>query len=107
MSGPGLIVVNIPSSSTSIAAPDPSHPPLQNGVAYAVQVQAVDTANNTGPCSNVAQGTPETIDDFWRLYTKDGGGDPGGCSHAGGGLTLLALLGVGLLLAKARGKGRA
>ena len=105
MSGPDVISVPVSSAATSLTAPGADQP-LQNGVQYAVQVQASDSAGNTGPCSVVALGTPQRIDDFWRLYTGAGGGDPGGCSQTDG-ITLLALLGAGLLVLRGRKKGSA
>ena len=50
---------------------------FKNDQPYIVQVRAVDNAGNTGPCSSEVSGTPRLVDDFWRLYKKDGGTDTG------------------------------
>ena len=71
---------------------------LQDGVTYVAQVRAVDSAGNVGPCSNPMDGTPQQIDDFWRLYKSAGGSGDGGCTTAGGAAGLLGLLGVALTL---------
>lgn len=79
---------------------------LVNGTSYDVQVRAVDKSGNVGACSNVVTGTPQQIDDFWRLYKKDGGSESGGCAQAGSGLALLGLLGAAVLLGRPRKKDR-
>ena len=76
---------------------------LTNGVAYDVQVSALTVSANESPLSNVETGTPEPVDDFWRLYKSDGGSEQGGCAAGAGGLmALLALLPVALRLRRRR-----
>ncbi|MBS2031616.1 MAG: hypothetical protein JST54_27215 [Deltaproteobacteria bacterium] len=85
--GPGVTSGVIPDSTT-----------LVNGTTYSVQVRAIDQAGNVGACSNAMNGTPQVIDDFWRLYKAAGGSGDGGCTAAGGAAGLLGLLGVALTL---------
>jgi hypothetical protein len=67
---------------------------LENGTTYAVAVAGYDSFQNDGPLSNIACGTPEPVDDFWKRYHEDGGGASGcalGSSGSGGDAGLLAL----------------
>jgi hypothetical protein len=58
---------------------------LQNGMPYAVGVSAVDIVGNAGPLSPIQCGTPIPLDDFFEVYTKNGGKGGGGfCSAAPG-----------------------
>ena len=77
---------------------------LVNGQTYLVQVQAIDKVGNAGACSNAVSGTPQVINDFWRLYKADGGKDLGGCGHTGSGAALLAFVGALVLLGLRRRK---
>jgi hypothetical protein len=99
------VMANFGSSVSSGTVPDDSST-LVNGETYVVQVRAVDKAGNVGPCSNEAQGTPQVINDFWRLYKGDGGETDGGCAQAGGTVALLGLLGVAFGLGRARRRDR-
>ena len=96
------MVVASGNSATTQQAPDSNHNLLINNHLYKIQIRAHDNAGNVGPCSNPVTGTPQVIDDFWRLYKKDGGSDSGGCSQPGAGMTALAVLGALALLARAR-----
>ncbi|MBS2026889.1 MAG: hypothetical protein JST54_03205 [Deltaproteobacteria bacterium] len=88
---PGAAVVELAGTVTSGRVPDDSGSLLIDGLTYVAQVRAVDSAGNVGPCSNPMDGTPQVIDDFWRLY-KAAGGSGAGCGAASGdvGLPLLA-----------------
>jgi hypothetical protein len=78
---------------------------LTNGTVYQVQVQAVSAEGVTSLCSNVLEGTPEPISDFWRQYRLDGGHDTG-CSQSGmGAVSFGLLLGGALLIKQRRRKG--
>jgi hypothetical protein len=58
---------------------------LENDVHYAVGVSAVDIVGNAGPLSPIQCGTPIPLDDFFEVYTKNGGKGGGGfCSAAPG-----------------------
>jgi hypothetical protein len=58
---------------------------LQNNVSYAVGVSAVDIVGNAGPLSPIQCGTPIPLDDFFEVYTKNGGQGGGGfCSASPG-----------------------
>jgi hypothetical protein len=78
-------------SSKSARVPASSETPLTDGLTYVVQVRAVDTAGNVGPCSNPVDGTPQTIDDFWRSYRQSNGGESG-CSSATSDVGIFPLL---------------
>jgi hypothetical protein len=70
---------------------------LTNGTEYDVEVTAVTQGGNESGRSNLVSGTPEAINDFWRLYRQDGGRDQGGCALGAGGLVaLLALVPLAL-----------
>jgi MYXO-CTERM domain-containing protein len=77
---------------------------LINGQTYLVQVQAIDKVGNAGACSNTLSGTPQVINDFWRLYKADGGKDLGGCGHAGSSTAVFGLVGALVLLGFRRRK---
>lgn len=51
---------------------------LNNGVEYAVGVAAVDNVGNVGRLSDVACGTPHSLDDFFEVYRRAGGNGGGG-----------------------------
>ena len=80
---PDAELIDFSESTTAGMIPSGSSGLLQDGLTYVVQVRAVDTAGNTGPCSNPIDGTPQVIDDFWRLYKK-AGGQGTGCGSATG-----------------------
>jgi len=65
---------------------------LINGTAYDVQVTATTVGQNESGRSNTVTGTPEVINDFWRLYRQDGGREQGGCAAGAGGLVALLAL---------------
>jgi Synergist-CTERM protein sorting domain-containing protein len=66
---------------------------LQNDAEYDVQVLALSPGNNESDPTASAIGKPIFVNDFWRLYRKDGGREQGGCAAGGGGiLALLALV---------------
>jgi len=91
--------------SLSRVVPDNNAGVLINGTAYDVWVRAYDDAHNASRCSKPVVGTPELIDDFWRLYKKDGGADGGGCTQGGPGLALLGIFSAAILLGRKRRKG--
>ncbi|HLK39186.1 MAG TPA: fibronectin type III domain-containing protein [Polyangiaceae bacterium] len=59
---------------------------LLNGRTYTVAVAAVDGSGNVGPPSLQQCDYPAPVDDFWKIYRRDGGG-------AGGGLCALEAVG--------------
>jgi len=65
---------------------------LANGTQYEVKVVAFSAALNPSIESGAAYASPVPVDDFWRLYRKNGGAEEGGCGSGGAGL--LALLGL-------------
>ncbi len=65
---------------------------LVNGQTYNVTVYAFSAGDNQSDASNVVQGTPVPVADFWRLYKAAGGKELGGCSTGGTGAA--ALLGI-------------
>jgi hypothetical protein len=69
---------------------------LVNGTQYSVQVTALTVGSNESDRSAISHGIPERVNDFWRIYTADGGREQGGCALGAPGL--LALLGVPLAL---------
>jgi hypothetical protein len=69
---------------------------LANGTAYDVMVTGVSIGSNESGPSNVVTGTPEIVNDFWRVYRNDQGRETGGC--AAGAAGMLALLAVPLAL---------
>jgi hypothetical protein len=52
---------------------------LTNGTSYTVGVAAFDEFGNTGTISSVACATPQPVDDFWKIYSQNGGGT-GSCA---------------------------
>jgi hypothetical protein len=61
---------------------------LNNNTVYAVSVSAVDDFGNIGPPSTPqACDFPAVVNDFWTVYTSDGG-------HAGGGFCALEAVGA-------------
>lgn len=84
---------------------------LTNGLTYNVAVAAIDSYGNIGPISAPTSpttcGSPAPIDDFWKIYRKDGGGAGGSCDISqteGAPLFGLALLGLGAAWIKRRRK---
>lgn len=70
---------------------------LQNGKDYSVTVVAYSAGLNPSAASAALTGTPVEVNDFWRLYRKDGGGEQGGCGTPGAGaLSILALAALAL-----------
>ncbi len=70
---------------------------LTNGTEYDIEITAATTGGNESGRSNLVSGTPEIINDFWRLYRQDGGHEQGGCALGAGGLVaLLALVPLAL-----------
>jgi hypothetical protein len=65
---------------------------LTNGTAYDVEVTALTVGGNESAHSTKVTGTPELINDFWRLYKQDGGREQGGCAAGAGGLVALLAL---------------
>ena len=60
---------------------------LVNGTNYTVAVAGTDLFGNAGPLSNPGCATPQLIDDFWKVYRRDGGGAGGGfCALEGVGI---------------------
>lgn len=54
---------------------------LQNGITYAVGVAGQDAVENAGVLSEIECGTPTELDDFYELYSRNGGlGGGGFCS---------------------------
>jgi len=77
---------------------------LTNGVSYDVQVTAVTVGGNESPPSNLLSGTPQQVNDFWRLYKLDGGQEQGGCAAGAGGLLALLVIVPVALRARRRRK---
>jgi MYXO-CTERM domain-containing protein len=73
---------------------------LTNGVVYTVHVLAFNDADNPSDPSNSTTSSPVSVTDFWEGYQAAGGREEGGCGTGGAGV--LALLGVGALLALRR-----
>jgi hypothetical protein len=74
---------------------------LQNGVTYAVAVAGEDAIGNTGELSQITCGTPTLLDDFFEVYSREGGPGGGGfCSLRPGAsrAPLLPSLGFGAAL---------
>jgi MYXO-CTERM domain-containing protein len=70
---------------------------LQNGVTYAVAIAGEDAIGNTGKLSPIACGTPTLLDDFFEVYSRDGGPGGGGfCSVSYGASSRTPLAGLGL-----------
>jgi hypothetical protein len=66
---------------------------LANGTTYQVWVVAYSEAGNPSDASEVIQGTPAPVDDFFEHYQKAGGSEAVGCGAGGlGGLGALAPL---------------
>src|SRR5262249_8529490 len=57
---------------------------LENNKKYACAVASFDLLGNAGPLSKLACETPYPVDDFWKLYRKDGGQAGGGFCSIGG-----------------------
>ncbi|AKU91356.1 hypothetical protein [Vulgatibacter incomptus] len=74
---------------------------LKNGVTVDVAVRGVDNDGNESAFSNVMEGTPVDVDDFWKRY-KAAGGMQDGCSASAGSAGLLAFLGTLILGVRAR-----
>jgi MYXO-CTERM domain-containing protein len=73
---------------------------LQNGVTYAVAVAGEDAMGNAGKLSRIACGTPTLLDDFFEVYSRNGGPGGGGfcsVSYGAASRTPLAGLGIGVL----------
>ena len=101
----GATTVALASTATSGRVPESGA--LTNGLTYVIQLRAVDTAGNVGACSNPMDGTPQEIDDFWRLYKNAGGTGTGGCTHSASGPGLWPLGAVLLALVRRRSARRA
>jgi MYXO-CTERM domain-containing protein len=73
---------------------------LQNGVTYAVAVAGEDAMGNAGELSEIQCGTPTLLDDFFEIYSRNGGPGGGGfcsVSYGAASRTPLAALGLGAL----------
>jgi hypothetical protein len=82
---------------------------LSNGVTYALAVAGEDALGNTGNISEIRCGTPRVLEDFYEVYTSQGGRGGGGfCNVAAPGASRLplgwglSLLGCALVLAARR-----
>jgi hypothetical protein len=85
---------------------------LLNGTTYAVALAGQDNIGNAGVASDIQCGTPIPLDDFFELYSRNGGPGGGGfCSfspagsssqHYGAGL--LGLLLAGFAVRRVRGR---
>jgi MYXO-CTERM domain-containing protein len=73
---------------------------LTNGAVYTVHVLAFNDADNPSDPSNSTTSSPMSVTDFWEGYEAAGGREQGGCGTGGAGV--LALLGLGALLALRR-----
>lgn len=62
---------------------------LENNTEYIVRAKAVDEAGNVSTESAELRGTPVLTEGFFGRYREAGGLENGGCSTAGGGLSLL------------------
>ncbi|HSM92829.1 MAG TPA: hypothetical protein VLT47_08050 [Anaeromyxobacteraceae bacterium] len=69
---------------------------LVNGRTYNVTAGALSEERNVSADADWVQGTPEQVEDAWRLYKDSGGRDSGGCASGPAGLA--ALLGAAALL---------
>lgn len=70
---------------------------LQNGVTYAVAVAGEDAIGNTGELSQIACGTPTLLDDFFEVYSRNGGPGGGGfCSVSYGAASRAPFAGLGI-----------
>ncbi len=77
---------------------------LTNGVCYDVAVIAFYSDGTQGNPTATVTAAPIEILDYWRLYRKSGGQDPGGlhCQAAGGGLAPLAFVLAALVFFRSR-----
>jgi MYXO-CTERM domain-containing protein len=70
---------------------------LQNGVTYAVAVAGEDAMGNAGKLSDIRCGTPTLLDDFFEIYSRNGGPGGGGfCSVSYDAASRAPLGGLGL-----------
>ncbi len=85
---------------------------LTNNQPYAVGVAGQDVLGNAGPLSNIECGTPLPLDDFFELYSRNGGPGGGGfcdlsrmpARSAPHGFAALGLLLAGLAYRRSRGR---
>lgn len=85
---------------------------LINNQPYAVGVAGLDIVGNAGPLSNIECGTPLPLDDFFELYSRNGGPGGGGfcdlsrtpARSAPHGFAALGLFLAGLAYRRSRGR---
>ncbi|MCL2012673.1 MAG: hypothetical protein FWG75_07810 [Cystobacterineae bacterium] len=74
---------------------------LENNTPYTFFLQSVDLAGNKSPNSELIEESSVHTDGFWDVY-KQNGGASGSCRVAGGGLSGLGLVFLGLCLGRRR-----